>query len=143
MIVLDTNVLIAAHRSDHGHHAIAQPWLTDLGRSGRAFGIPSSVWAAFVRLTTDPRIYSPGATPEEAFAFVNAVAAQPGYRAIEPGPLHLGIAENLCRAADVRGKLVPDAFLAAVAIESAATIASFDRDLARFDGLDWIIPAAP
>lgn len=143
MIILDTNVLVAAHRSDHDHHEVARPWLSDLGRSGRAFGVPSSVWASFVRLTTDPRIYSPGAAPEEAFAFVHAVVGQPGYQPIEPGPLHLGIAEAMCRGADARGKLVPDAFLAAVAIENAATVASFDRDFARFDGLDWVIPTAP
>lgn len=144
MIVLDTNVVVAIQREDHGHHAIARAWLDGILDDRRSFGVPAMVWSSYVRITTDQRIYGSSPTPvSEAFLFLHDVVIQPGYQTVEPGPLHIGIAENLCRAADARGKLVPDAFLAAVAIENAASVASFDRDFARFDDLDWIIPAAP
>jgi len=144
VIILDANVVVALQREDHVHYRVARSWLDRLLDDGQSFGVPAMIWSSFVRLTTDPRIFGSSPTPVlEAFLFVHDVLVQPGYQPVEPGPLHLGIAETMCRGADARGKLVPDAFLAAVAIENAATVASFDRDFARFDGLDWIIPAAP
>ncbi len=143
MILLDVNVVVAAQRDDHPQHPIVRPWFEGLIDDGRWFGVPATVWASAVRLTTNRRVFVGPATPEDAFAFVRAVQGQPGYRPIEPGPRHVDVFEAVCTMANARADLVPDAFLAAVAIENAATVASFDRDFARFDGLDWIIPAAP
>lgn len=143
MILLDVNVVVAAQRDDHPQHGVVRPWFDALVEGGQWFGAPATVWASAVRLTTNRRIFVNPASPEEAFAFVRAVQAQPGYQAIEPGPRHLDVFEAVCTAGNARADLVPDAFLAAVAIENAATIASFDRDFARFDGLDWFVPTAP
>lgn len=46
-----------------------------------------------------------------------------------------------CRAG-ARGNLVPDAFLAALAIEHRATLVTSDRGFARFPGLAWTPPLA-
>jgi toxin-antitoxin system PIN domain toxin len=143
VILLDVNVVLAAQRADHPQHGIVRPWFEGLVEAGGWFGVPATVWASVVRLTTNRRIFVVPAAPEEAFAFARAVQAQSGYRAIEPGPRHLDIFEAVCTSADARADLVPDAFLAAVAMENAATVASFDRDFARFEGLSWVIPEAP
>lgn len=42
---------------------------------------------------------------------------------------------NLCRTANAKGPLVPDAYLAALAIESGSEWITTDRDFARFPGL--------
>jgi toxin-antitoxin system PIN domain toxin len=142
VILLDVNVVVAAHHHDHPQHEIVRPWFDELMAGRDPFGVPATVWASAVRLVTNRRIFEVPATPKDAFAFIRAVVAQPSYQAIEPGPRHLAVFEAVCTSADARADLVPDAFLAALAIENAATVASFDRDFARFEGLDWIIPAS-
>lgn len=143
MILLDVNVVVAALHHDHPQHGQIRPWFDDLVADRRSFGVPTTVWASVVRLVTNRRVFDVPATPDDAFAFIRAVVAQPSYQAVEPGPRHLTVFEAVCTSADVRADLVPDAFLAAIAIENAATVASFDRDFARFEELDWIIPPAP
>ena len=57
-----------------------------------------------------------------------------------PGPRHWEIFIRLCRAARVNGNLVPDAYLAALAIESGSEWITTDRDYSRFPGLRWRHP---
>ncbi|MEN8376929.1 MAG: PIN domain-containing protein, partial [Gemmatimonadota bacterium] len=52
-----------------------------------------------------------------------------------PGPRHWSIFRDLCEAVDARGNLVPDAYLAALAIENGAEWITTDRDFTRFPGL--------
>jgi predicted nucleic acid-binding protein len=47
----------------------------------------------------------------------------------------------LCLAANARGNLVPDAYLAALTIEAGAELATCDGDFARFPGLRHFNPA--
>jgi hypothetical protein len=51
------------------------------------------------------------------------------------------IFKRLCSEADARGNLVPDAWFAALAIESGSEWITLDRDYARFPGLQWRVPA--
>jgi predicted nucleic acid-binding protein len=62
---------------------------------------------------------------------------QPHCQIIEPGPRHWSIFTGLCRSANAYGNLVPDAWLAALAIESGCEWITNDRDYARFKGLRW------
>ncbi len=68
----------------------------------------------------------------EAFAFVDAVVAQPHHLSVASGPRHLALVRPLCQQADATGDLVPDAVLGAVAEEHGAIVATLDRDFARF-----------
>jgi toxin-antitoxin system PIN domain toxin len=77
-----------------------------------------------------------------ALAFANAVRSQPAAVVVAPGDRHWMIFERLCGAADARGNLVPDAYLAALAIESGAELITADRDFSRFPGLRWRHPLA-
>ena len=61
---------------------------------------------------------------------------------IEPGERHWQIFERLCREASARGNLVPDAWLAALAIESGSEWITTDRDYTRFPGPRWRHPLA-
>ena len=140
MILLDVNVVLAAHRDDHPHHGAVRPWLDDLLAADRPFTVPDTVGASFLRVATNRRVFETPTPREEAFAFCWAVRAQPGHVALDPGEAHLAIFERLCRQYDVVGDLVPDAYLAALALELWCRLASLDRDFARFSELDWLRP---
>lgn len=141
MILFDVNVLPAAHRADHPHRGLARGFIDDTMRRNESFGVPSTVWGSFLRLTTNRRVFTVPTPLSEAFAFVSAVVGQPNHLACEPGAAHLELFERMCLTADAGGDLVPDAQLAAQAIEHGAMLVSFDRDFARFDDLDWAMPA--
>jgi uncharacterized protein len=142
VILLDVNVALAAHRNDHPHHESVRPWFDWLTAGDEQFGVPDVVWSAFVRSATNTRIFEVPTPIDDAFAFLRAVRAQPNHVTVVPGEAHLAIFEDVCRRFDATGDLVPDAYLVAIAMEVGASIASFDRDFARFDDLDWIIPDA-
>lgn len=132
MQLLDVNVVLAAHRADHPHYRVVRPWFDGLVAAEDAFTVPVLVWGAFLRLATNRRIF-PVPTPRgDAFAFVAAVRGQPHHLDTGPGPRHLGLLERLCAEADAVGDLVPDAVLAAVAVEHDCVIVTLDRDFARF-----------
>ena len=141
MILLDVNVVLAAHRTDHPHHDVARPWLDRLAAGAESFGVPSSVWASFLRITTSRRIFVVPTPLTEAFAFIRAVVAQPHHLPVEPGERHLDLLETTCAGGDAAGDLVADAYLVALAAEYGSSLASFDRDFARFPGVDWIVPS--
>jgi predicted nucleic acid-binding protein len=77
---------------------------------------------------------------EEALAFANLLVDQPHCQVIQPGARHWGIFAGLCRRARASGNLVPDAWFAALAIESGCEWITTDRDYARFEGLRWRAP---
>lgn len=140
MKVLDVNVVLAAHRQDHPDHPVARAWLDRLVAGDEQFGVPWSVWWSFLRLASHPRVF-PMPTPiGDSLDFATAVRAQPGHLPAEPGPRHLDCLQEACRRGEATADLVPDAVLAAVALEHGATVVSFDRDFARFDGIDWEQP---
>jgi toxin-antitoxin system PIN domain toxin len=93
-----------------------------------------------VRVVTNPRTLTPPASTEGALAFAEALRAQPNAVLVSPGRRHWGIFTRLCRAVGARGNLVPDAYLAALAIESGSEWITTDRDYARFPGLRWRHP---
>lgn len=140
MILLDVNVVVATHRADHPHHEVVRPWFDALV-AGEPFTVPDVVWSSFVRITTSRRIFEVPSSVDDAFDFVRAVRAQPHHTALVPGERHLVLFETLCRSADATGDLAADAYLAAIALEQGCALASFDRDYARFDTLDWRVPA--
>ncbi len=141
MYLLDVNVLVAAHRADHPVHAQVKAWLDLMIDGGDDFGVPLAVWGSFLRIATNRRIFPVPSPVADAFAFIDAVRAQAHALAIEPGERHIALLAQCCDQAGAAGDLVPDAILAAVALENGATIVSLDRDFARFPGLRVISPA--
>lgn len=102
--------------------------------------MPDSVWASFVHVATNRRIFTVPTPVADAFEFLRSVRAQPNHIALAPGERHLELFEQLCLEADAGGDLAPDAYLAAMALEHGSELASLDRDFARFDSLRWSLP---
>ncbi len=140
MILLDVNVLVYAHREDTENHAAFRDWLEDVINSDSSFGMSDLVLSGFLRVVTHPRIFANPSPMEKAMEFANGIRNQPNCLPIAPGPRHWDIFLRLCRNGKARGNLVPDAFFAALAIESGCEWISTDRDFNRFDGLAWRHP---
>lgn len=98
------------------------------------------MWASFVRIATHRRIFETPTPVDEAFRFLRAVRSHPSHLAVSPGEGHLVLFEGLCGDFDASGDLAADAYLAAIAMEQGYSLASLDRDFARFEDLDWTIP---
>ncbi|MGH2805187.1 MAG: TA system VapC family ribonuclease toxin, partial [Thermoleophilaceae bacterium] len=93
------------------------------------------VWASFLRLATNRRIFEVPTPRAEAFAFIEATCAQPLHLPIARGPRHLALLRTLCDEADALGDLVGDAVIAAVAAEHSCEVVTLDRDFARFESV--------
>jgi hypothetical protein len=142
MLCVDVNVLVYAHRPESPRHDGYRSWLEEARRGVEPLGIPEMVQSGFVRVVTHPRVFKEPTPLDTALKFVEAVRGSPATVPIAPGERHWGIFTDLCRQLDARGNRVPDAFLAAMAIEQGATFVSADRGFAGFPGLRWIDPLA-
>ena len=140
MILPDVNVLVYAYRTDAENHAAYLTWLEDVVSGATAYGMSPQVLASVIRLVTHPRVFKHPDPLADVLAFATALLDQPHCQIIEPGPRHWGIFTKLCRSANAYGNLVPDAWLAALAIESGCEWITNDRDYARFEGLQWRVP---
>ena len=140
MIVPDVNLLIYAHNDGVQEYDSARQWWEGLLNGTERVGIPWAVSAGFVRLMTNPRAVSPSVTPARAVDWVQEWFGHPHVVPINPGTQHLALLGWLLGAVGVGGKLVPDAHLAAIAIEYQAELHSNDADFARFPGLRWHNP---
>ncbi len=141
MLLLDVSIVLAAHRADHREHAEVRCWFDGLLAGDQQFTVPLLVWASFLRLATNRRIFEVPTPRADAFAFLEATCAQPHHLPTAPGPRHLDLLRQLCEEADATGDLVPDAVIAAVAAEHSAEIVSLDRDFARFPSVPHRRPA--
>jgi len=108
--------------------------------SSEAYAYSELVLSGFVRVVTHPRVFRTPTPLDQALEFVAAIREQPHAVAVAPGPRHWSIFESLCRDARARGNLVPDAYLAAIAIEHGCQWVTLDRDFTRFSGLRWRSP---
>lgn len=135
MVLLDVNVLVYAHREDAPHHREHLAWLETLIQSEQPYGLSDLVLSGFLRIVTHPSVFNPPSRMEKALAFTQELRDQPNCTLINPGSHHWEIFSRLCRTAGIKGNLVPDAFLAALAIESGSEWISTDRDYHRFPGL--------
>lgn len=137
VLIADVNLFVYAHRQDSPGAAELASWLPAALCGPEPLGVSEAVLASFVRLVTNHRVFREPTAPEQALEFCDAVLAAPSSVAVRPGPRHWAIFSGLCHAVSARGNVVPDAFLAALAIEHGATWLTTDRGFARFPGLRW------
>ena len=135
MLLADVNVYIYARRRDSERHEAYRTWLEERLGGDEPFGVSELVLSAFVRIVTNHRVFKNPTPPKAAIEFCEAVLAAPAAVPLRPGPLHWPIFAKLCRQLQARGNSVPDAYLAALAIEHGATWVTVDSAFARFPGL--------
>lgn len=142
MTVLDANVLLYAHNASAPEQPSMERWLTKLLETGETIGMPwVTIWA-FLRISTNARVWPNPLDAETAFGVIRDWLAQPGVLALHPGPRHIDILDRLVQEYRSPGPSLTDAVLAALAIENGAVLASTDQDFRRFSELRWVNPLA-
>lgn len=139
MKIVDANVLLYATNRAGAHHDAAHGWLTTALNGAEAIGLPWVSLLAFVRISTNPRVFATPLPVATACELVETWLGQPPATAIAPTPRHAQVLRGLLERAGTAGNLTTDAHLAALAIEHSADIATFDRDFARF-GVPVFVP---
>jgi uncharacterized protein len=140
MRLVDVNVLVYAHRLDAARHQDYADWLRNLLADQEPYGVADLVLSGFLRVVTHPKVFRQPTPLETAVPFVEVLRTQPNCVPVAPGQRHWEIFTGLCLAAGAKGNLVPDAYLAALAIESGSEWVTTDRDYSRFRGLRWRHP---
>ena len=140
MILPDVNVLVHAFRSDSLDHENCRLWLDSVVNGDSRYGMSPQVLSGVVRIITHPKVFAQPSGLDEVLRFCNILLNQPHCVVVQPGEQHWEIFTRLCTEADARGNLVPDAWFAALAIESGCEWITLDRDYARFPELRWRVP---
>lgn len=140
VLLTDVNVFLYARRRESPRHEEHRAWLEAALTGPEPFGVSEQVLSSFLRIVTNHRVYREPTPPDQALDFCEVVLAAPAALRVRPGPRHWSIFSGLCRQLGARGNLVPDAYLAALALENGATWVTTDRGFGRFDGLRWRTP---
>jgi len=140
MLLPDVNVLVYAFRTEHPRHAEFRRWLNELVNAPAAYGMSDLVLSGFVRVVTHPKAFRIPNSIDSAVAYASMVRGRRNCVHIAPGERHWAIFEDLCLRTEAKGNIVPDAFLAALAIENGCEWVTTDRHFARFPGLRWRHP---
>jgi toxin-antitoxin system PIN domain toxin len=133
----DVNLWVYAFRSDSPLHDRAVAELDQGSRSGDQYLFSPHVAASFLRLVTNPRIFTEPSRIEEAWGFVDALESRERAVRADVDPMTYGIFKRLCLVSRAAGNRVPDALIAALAIRHGATFVTADRTFAEFQGLEW------
>jgi toxin-antitoxin system PIN domain toxin len=140
VVVVDANVLLYAVDSASAHHDRSRAWLDASLAGAETVGLAWIALLAFIRIATNPSIFPSAMTADEATTQVEAWLSAPAAVTVDPTVRHITILRGLLRESGVAGNLASDAHLAALAVEHAAEIVSYDRDFARFSGVRHRLP---
>ncbi len=140
MILPDANLLLYAVNTDSIDHSNALKWCEELIDSGAAFGLYTGVVFAFMRLSTNRRVFQQPLSRQEAFAYVQNWLCFPAVSFVDAELEDLATAEMLLTAAGTCANLVSDAQIAAVALRLKGIVHSTDADFARFPKVKWLNP---
>lgn len=140
MLCLDVNVLLNTFNPNAQRHADYATAMNAWASGSEVVLVPDVVMSGFLRLVTSPRIFSPPSTPGAAWAEVDRLLAASPFRLATPGPEHWRYFRTLSDQFGASANDLPDAYIAAYAIENNATLISDDRGFSRFDNLKWRRP---
>ena len=139
-MLVDANLLLYATDRSYPLNDRAQQWLSSVMTGNQRVGLAWSSIGAFLRIATNPRISANPLTSEQAWGQVEAwLGADPTW--IPPASERTAaICGDLVVRHRITSDLVPDAMLAALALEHGLTVYSADTDFARFAEIHWENP---
>jgi toxin-antitoxin system PIN domain toxin len=121
-------------------HKLGRDWLDEQLNTSAPVGLPWASLLAFLRLVTNPRVFEHPEPIGDAWKQVRAWLSSESAWIPQPTERHADLLVELLALPGLRGNLVPDAHLAALAVEHGLTLCSTDGDFARFQGLRWLNP---
>jgi toxin-antitoxin system PIN domain toxin len=141
MIAVDTNILVYAHRAESAFHAQAFACVKSLAEGGQRWGIPVSCLHEFLAVVTNPRVFQPASSVDQALVQIDAWLASPQAQVLHSGSQHCNILSEIARKAKLQGGQFHDARIAAICLEhSVSVLWSADRDFGRFKALKTLNP---
>jgi len=132
---MDVNILVYAHREDVDHHENYRQWLESVINSNVDYGYSPLVLSVFLRIVTHPKVFEVATPLENAIKFVNQIQNQSNAVNILPKDRHWCIFEHLIKTTHAKGNFIPDAYHAALAIESGCEWVTTDKGFKKFRGL--------
>jgi uncharacterized protein len=139
-VIVDASLLLyAIDATAVPHERVKRWWEQQLNGLNRV-GLPWPTLLAFVRISTHPRAARYPLTGTEAWRIVTSWLERDVVWTPEPGRRHAEILGGLIEHHQISGNLVPDAHLAALALEHGLPLASADTDFARFPEVRWTNP---
>jgi toxin-antitoxin system PIN domain toxin len=140
VILVDTNLLVYARISSLPQHEAARQWLDARLSDHPRVGLPWTSLLGFLRIVTNPRLFERPDGIAGAWAQVRQWLACPNVWIPLPTEEHPAILERMLEHTGGGANLIPDADLAALAIEHGLTLCSADGDFGRFPELKWNNP---
>lgn len=140
MKVIDLNLLLYAYHAAAREHKPALAWLTDVFAGHEIIGFSWTTLLGFLRIATAPKILAKPYELGEAAEIVADWLRRSNVSIVSPTDRHWSILSVFLPKHRVRGSLIVDAHLAALAIEHGATLCTNDRDFLRFPGLKVEFP---
>ena len=142
MTLIDANLLLYAANRAVLEHERSRSWLEEQLNGSQRVGMPWETLTAFVRLATNPRVLARPLKPAEAWSFVQDWLAVPVVWIPAPTEQHAEVLGALIVNYGLRGNPVPDAHIAALALQHGLDVSSADTDFARFTEVRWVNPLA-
>jgi hypothetical protein len=142
VILIDANILIYSHVNSFAQHEAAREWLDQRLNGPTRVGLPWASLLAFLRLVTNPRVFEQAEPMADAWRQVRAWVDCESAWLPQPTERHADLLGQFLALPGVHGNLVPDAHLAALAVEHGLTLCSTDGNFARFPALRWENPLA-
>ncbi len=140
MILIDANLLLYAYYPKAAQHEHSRTWFEGCLAGSQLVRLTwLTVWA-FLRISTNPRVFEFPFSIDEAEAIVNTWLEHPLVGILEPGDQHWTILQSCMEEGQTSGPLVMDAVLAAIALEHGAVLHTTDQDFSRFPKLKWVNP---
>ena len=142
MRLVDANLLIYAHVKTFEQHLAARTWLDRCLNGAEPLGLPWPSLLGFVRLVSNPRVFERPESVAQAWSQVQDWLRCPAVWIPSPTERHAEILGRLLGGQGLHANHVPDAHLAALAIEHGLLLCSTDGDFARFRDVRWENPLA-
>ncbi len=132
MRLVDANILVYAFTTSFPQHERARAWLDERLSDAVPLGMPWQSLLAFVRLVSNQRLFERPVSVATAWRQVNQWLACEVAWVPNPTPRHQSVLGELLSSTGLRAEHVPDAHLAALAMEHGLAVASADTDFSRF-----------
>ncbi|WP_165977542.1 type II toxin-antitoxin system VapC family toxin [Nonomuraea diastatica] len=140
MLLADIDILVNAFRHESPDHDRCHVIVEQMVNGDSSYAVSDFVVNGFVRTVTNRRIYKNPDDLDRALTFASSYRNQPHALVVSGADRHWEIFVRLCRQAGASGNLIPDAYLAALAIEHGCEFVTCDKHFARFEGLRWRSP---
>jgi hypothetical protein len=136
VIVVDTNLLVYAHREDSECHQAARAVVESLRHQSAPWALPWPCVHELIGIATHPGLYRPASTLSEALGPLDALFASPSLQLLSESHGYFEELRAIATAAQLKGPRIHDARVAALCLHHGVReLWTADRDFSVFPQL--------